>query len=156
MCLRAMGPVRAAVVSSAVFAVVHFLKGSKAPLDGPVNWLSGFGQLPLLVSGAPEWPLIAWGALSLFAAGMLLAFTAVRTRSLFLAAGLHAGWIFGQQGLQLISKYQGKAPDFLLPWVGPNVVSGAVPTGVVPLVVLGATAVVVWMYASCRRVRQEP
>lgn len=146
LCLGAMGPLRAAVVSSAVFAVVHFLRGSKAPLDGAVTWMSGFEQLPLLVSGAPAWPLLGWGAASLFVAGMLLAYTALRTQSLFLAAGLHAGWIFGQQGLQLISKYQGKAPDFFLPWVGPNVVSGAVPTGVVPLAVLCATGLVVWLY----------
>lgn len=151
LCLRVMGPWRAAVVSSAVFAAVHFLRGSKAPLDGPVTWMSGFGQVPLLFSGAPEWPLIGWGAVSLFAAGMLLAYAAVRTRSLFLAAGLHAGWIFGQQGLQLISKYQGKAPEFLLPWVGPNVVSGAVPTGLVPVAVLAGTALIVWMYARHAR-----
>lgn len=156
LCLRAMGPLRAAVVSSAVFAVVHFLRGSKAPLDGGVVWTSGFGQLTQIFAGAPEWPLIGWGALSLFGAGLLLAYGALRTRSLFLSAGVHAGWIFGQQGLQLVSKYQGNAPDFLLPWVGPNVVSGAVPTGLVPLAVLALTAVIVWGYASHARGRQSP
>jgi len=154
LCLRAMGPLRAVVVSSAVFTVVHFLRGSRDPLDGPVTWASGFGQLPLLFAGAPEWPVLGWGAVSLFGAGLLLGYVAFRTKSLFLAGGLHAGWIFGQQGLQLISKYQGKAPDFLFPWVGPNVVSGAVPTGVVPLAVLGVTAFIVLFYAARARGRQ--
>jgi uncharacterized protein len=153
LCLRAMGPLRAAVVSSAVFAAVHFLKGSKAPMESAVTWLSGFGQLPLMVSSAPDWPLIGWGAASLFIAGLLLAYAALRTRSLFLAAGLHAGWIFGQQGLQLISKYNKKETDFLLPWVGPNVVSGAVPTGLVPLALLAGTTILIWLYAknACAR-----
>ena len=56
----------------------------------------------------------------------------MRTRSLFLPIGLHAGWIIGQQGLQWLAKFRVKPPDALLPWVGQNVVSGAVPTGLVP------------------------
>jgi membrane protease YdiL (CAAX protease family) len=154
LCLRAMGPFRAAVVSSAIFAGVHFLRGSREPMEGGVEWTSGFVQLTKIFAGAPEWPLIGWGACSLFAAGLLLAYGALRTKSLFLPAGLHAGWIFGQQGLQLMSKYQGKAPDFLLPWVGPNVVSGAVPTGLVPLAVLAGTAFIVWIYLRHARGRQ--
>jgi hypothetical protein len=34
----------------------------------------------------------------------------------------------------------------LLPWVGPNLVSGAVPTGILPLVALVATGLLVKLY----------
>ena len=153
LCLRAMGPARAAVVTSAVFAGVHFLRGSKEHLEGGVTWMSGFAQLGKIFDGAPEWPMLGWGAASLFVAGLLLACVAMRTKSLFLPAGLHAGWIFGQQGLQLIAKYQGKEPGFLFPWVGPNVVSGAVPTGLLPLAVLMVTALAVLAFVAYARGR---
>ena len=140
ICMRAIGPFPAAIVSSLIFGIVHFLRVAKPAVAAPVDWLSGFGQLPLAFSSAPPWPLLGWGFLSLVIAGLILAFATLRTRSLFLAIGLHAGWILGQQGLQLIAKYHVKPPAALLPWVGQNVVSGAVPTGVVPALVLLATA----------------
>ena len=146
LCLRVLAPFRAALVSSFVFGLVHFLRVAKPAGEVPVDWLSGFAQLPLAFSSAPPWPLFGWGFLSLFLAGMILAFATLRTRSLFLAIGLHAGWIFGQQGLQLIAKYHVKPPAALLPWIGQNVVSGAVPTGIVPALVLLATAGVIALF----------
>ena len=146
LCLRIVGPIRAAAISSLVFGIAHFLRVAKPAVAAPVGWLSGFAQLPLAFSSAPPWPLLGWGFLSLVVAGLILAFATLSTRSLFLAIGLHAGWILGQQGLQLIAKYHIKPPDALLPWVGQNVVSGAVPTGIVPTAVLLATAGVVALY----------
>jgi hypothetical protein len=70
----------------------------------------------------------------------------IRTRSLFLAIGLHAGWILGQQGIQILGKFDIKPSEQLLPWVGENVVSGAVPTGLVPLAVLGFTGILILLF----------
>ena len=136
----------AAFLSAALFAVVHFLRTSRQPLEAPVGWLSGFEQLPLAFSSAPPWPLLGWGFLSLLIAGLLLAYATLHTRSLWIAIGLHAGWIFGQQSLQLTAQFRPKPPDALLPWVGPNVVSGAVPTGLIPAFVLLATCAFIWLY----------
>ena len=146
LCLMAMGRVAAVGLSAVFFAVVHFLKTSKQPLEATVTWLSGFEQLPLLFSSAPPWPLLGWAFVSLVVAGILLAAGTLRTRSLFLAIGLHAGWIFGQQGMQVVGRFSIKPPDSLLPWVGENVVSGAVPTGVLPLLVLGSTGILIALY----------
>ena len=55
-------------------------------------------------------------------------------------------WIFCQQGLQWLAKYRVQPPEALLPWIGPNVVSGAVPIGLLPLGVLLLTAGGVWFY----------
>jgi membrane protease YdiL (CAAX protease family) len=150
LCLRAMRPVAAACVSSTVFALVHFMRVAKPEIPSPVDWLSGFGQLPQVFSSAPAWPILGWGIISLFLAGLILAFATLRTRSLFLAIGIHSGWILGQQGLQWAAKFRIKPPGVLLPWVGPNVVSGAVPTGLVPvgaLLVTAGLAVVYLRYA---------
>jgi len=136
LCLRAMKPVAAALVSSAVFAIVHFMRVARPEVAISVDWFSGFAQLPQAFSSAPAWPVLGWGILSLLLAGLILAFAALRTRSLFLPVGIHAGWIAGQQGLQLIAKFQIKPEGALLPWIGPNVVSGAVPTGIVPAAII--------------------
>ena len=136
----------AAFLSAAVFALVHFMRTSRQALEEPVGFLGGFEQIPLAFSGAPPWPLLGWGFLSLFIAGLLLAYSTFHTRSLFIPIGLHAGWILGQQSLQLVARFSPKPPDSLLPWVGPNVVSGAVPTGIVPVLVLLATCFFVWVY----------
>ncbi len=146
LCLMAMGRVAAAGLSAVFFAAVHFLKTSKQPLEAPVSWLSGFEQLPLLFSSAPPWPLLGWGFFSLVLAGILLAVGTLRTRSLFLAIGLHAGWIFAQQGMQVIGRFAIKPADSLLPLVGENLVSGAVPTGLVPLLVLGFTGILIALF----------
>jgi len=146
LCLRAMKPPAAALVSSAVFAIVHFLRVAKPEVAIPVDWFSGFAQLPQAFSSAPPWPILGWGILSLLLAGLILAFAALRTRSLFLPIGIHAGWIAGQQGLQMIAKFQVKPADALLPWIGPNVVSGAVPTGLVPTAILLLSGVLTALY----------
>ena len=146
LCLMAMGRAAALGFSAIFFAAVHFLKTSRQPIDTPVTWTSGFEQLPLLFSSAPPWPLIGWGFASLVAAGLLLGWATLHTRSLFLAIGLHAGWILGQQGIQVFGKFQPQPPSSLLPWIGPNLVSGAVPTGLVPLAVLLFTAFVLAFY----------
>ena len=146
LCLLVMGRLAAVVFSACFFAAVHFLKTSRQPMEGGVTWISGFEQLPLLFSSAPPWPLLGWGFLSLFVAGLLLAWGTLRTRSLFIAIGLHAGWILGQQGMQVLGRFQPRPPESLLPWIGPNVVSGAVPTGLVPLFVLLVTAALVALY----------
>ena len=141
----------AAILSAALFALVHFMRTSRQALEVPVGWLSGFEQLPLAFSSAPPWPLVGWGFLSLLLAGLVLAHATLRTRSLFVPIGLHAGWIFGQQSLQLVSQFRPKPPDALLPWVGPNVVSGAVPTGLIPAFVLIATWFFVWILLRCAK-----
>jgi membrane protease YdiL (CAAX protease family) len=146
LCLMAMSRWSALFVSAVIFSVVHFVKTSKSGRGDPVTWSSGFEQIPLAFSSAPPWPLLGWGFLSLLVAGLILGVATSRTRSLFLSIGLHAGWILGQKGLELLAKFQPKPADALLPWAGPNVVSGAVPTGLVPVAVLLLT----WTLVSLR------
>jgi membrane protease YdiL (CAAX protease family) len=156
LCLRSMKPAAAALASSAVFAIVHFMRVAKSASDPDVGWLSGFAQLPRVFSSAPSWPLLGWGMFSLLLAGVLLAVSTLRTRSLFLPIGLHAGWVIGQQGLQWMAKFRVKPPGSLLPWVGPNVVSGAVPTGLLPSGVLLLTMALAFAYLKHVRPKKTP
>lgn len=152
---RTFGRWTGATAVSLVFAGVHFLKPAKQP-DAAVEWWTGFAQIPRVIEAAPPPALFALGFLSLFVVGMLLAWSALATRSLWLPIGLHAGWVIGQQGLQWLGKYRVKPPEAYLPWVGPNVVSGAVPTGLCAIGVLLITGLGIWIYLkrneSARRV----
>ncbi len=130
---RAFGTVSGGIFSAALFALLHFVKPSKTDLGDPVTWASGWEQFVLLFSGLPPFPVSAYAAATLFFVGLFLAWTVVQTRSLWLAIGLHAGWIIAQQGLNGVAKYRAVPKDALLPWIGESVVSGAVPTGLLPL-----------------------
>jgi len=142
---RAIGRWPALVAVSAVFAFVHFLKPVKESVE-VVHWNTGFHHLGAALSSFPEPQIFAWALASLFLGGLILGFATLQTRSLWLSIGIHAGWIFGQQGIQWLAKLRAKPSDAFLPWVGPNTVSGAVPTGLAPLLALLLTAVVVCLY----------
>jgi uncharacterized protein len=145
LAVKSFGRWPAAFGVSLAFAGVHFLRPGKQP-DSVVEWWSGLAQILRVFDAAPPPSLWIGGFLSLLTAGMILAFAALGTRSLWLSIGLHAGWIFSQQALQWLAKYRVKPPEALMPWIGPNVVSGAVPTGLVPLGVLLLTGAGVWFY----------
>ncbi|MEX1118267.1 MAG: CPBP family intramembrane glutamic endopeptidase [Terrimicrobiaceae bacterium] len=145
LAIRSMGAVRGSVLVSLVFAAVHFLRPAK-PATAEVTWASGFSQLGAVFDNLPALPILGFGFLTLLVAGLILAWVTIKTRSLWLAIGLHAGWIVGQQGLNWYAKFRASPPDEFLPWLGPNVVSGVVPTGILPLLALGLAAALVAGY----------
>jgi len=146
LAVRSFGRWTGAVLVSVIFAAVHFIESRREVTD--VHWGSGFEILGGAFSNEDGTVLTLAGATALFAIGLILAFATIRTRSLWLAIGLHAGWIFGQQAINLIGKFRIKPPDALLPWVGPNVVHGMVPTGIAPLAALLVTGALVWWYLA--------
>ena len=80
------------ILSSAIFAVVHFLERPASPAE--VHWGSGFSTLAAMCAGFLEpWKLVP-GLINLFLAGAVLAMAYRRTSSLYFPIGVHAGWIF--------------------------------------------------------------
>ncbi len=88
-------------VSSAVYALVHFL--ARAAVPGPVTWSSGFQQLALMLSGFADWQALVPGFFNLALAGALLAFAYQRTGNLWFSIGLHAGWIFWLKSYRVLT-----------------------------------------------------
>jgi membrane protease YdiL (CAAX protease family) len=85
---RVFGWPIALVVSSLIFALLHFLK--RADIVGTVNWNSGFMLLPKIFDFhgfVPEF-------LGLTLVGAILALAYQRTGNLYFPIGLHGGWIF--------------------------------------------------------------
>ncbi len=82
----------ALLISSAVYAIVHFLE--RVELVGPVVWSSGLALLPHKLGGFADFHALVPGFFSLTLAGVLLGLAYQRTGNLCFSIGLHAGWIF--------------------------------------------------------------
>jgi len=147
LCLWSLRPAGAIAVSTLLFAALHFMKPARSVLAaGEVRWWSGWAELTNFTGAWPDAGVLLYGFASLVAAGLILGVAAVRTRSLWLPIGLHAGWVFAQQTTQVFLRPANGDAVSLLPWIGPNLVSGAVPTGLLPLAVLGLNAILVGLY----------
>lgn len=91
--LRREGPFAlAAAVTAAVYAWVHFFERPPRP-DAVGPW-TGFVTLGLMLRGFVHWDSLVPGWLTLFVVGWVLARAVESRGSLWLALGLHAGWIF--------------------------------------------------------------
>jgi uncharacterized protein len=116
------------VAVSALFAAVHFLKGSERE-PAIVTWTSGFESIRDAFAGFGD-PMIVLAAFAtLFLIGCILADARVLTRSLWLPIGLHAGWIFASGTFSWLARRQMVA----LPWLGKYLLVGIIPLGVAAL-----------------------
>jgi CAAX protease family protein len=112
------------VAVSALFAAVHFLKGSEWE-PAIVTWTSGFQSIGDAFARFGG-PMMLVGAFStLFLIGCILADARLITRSLWLPIGLHAGWIFASGIFSWLARRQMVA----LPWLGKNLLVGIIPLG---------------------------
>ena len=112
------------VAVSALFAAVHFLKGSEWE-PAIVTWTSGFQSIGDAFAGFSDLMMVAAAFATLFLIGCILADARVLTRSLWLAIGLHAGWIFASGMFSWLARRQTDA----LPWLGKNLLVGIIPLG---------------------------
>jgi membrane protease YdiL (CAAX protease family) len=70
--------------------------------------------------------LVAAGFTTLFLIGWTLADARLRTHSLWMPIGLHAGWIFAAGAFTKIALRQ----LIVLPWLGKNLLVGIIPLAV--------------------------
>ena len=115
----------AIVTVSAVFAAVHFFKAPERT-SAIVTWISGLNSIAHSFGRVGEPMMVASAFATLFLFGCILAVARVRTHSLWLPIGLHAGLIFGSGAFSWLTHRQMVA----LPWVGKNLLVGIVPLGV--------------------------
>jgi membrane protease YdiL (CAAX protease family) len=109
---------------SALFAAVHFLKGSeREPVI--VTWISGFQSIGDAFAGFGDPVMVVAAFATLFVIGCILADARMLTRSLWLPIGLHAGWIFTSGTFSWLVRRQMVA----LPWLGKNLLVGIIPLG---------------------------
>lgn len=112
------------VAVSAIFAAVHFLKGSEWN-PTLVTWTSGFHSIADAIAAFTDPTMLLSAFATLFLIGCILADARVLTRSLWLPIGLHAGWILASGTFSWLARRQTMA----LPWLGTNLLVGIVPLG---------------------------
>jgi membrane protease YdiL (CAAX protease family) len=120
--LRSNRPLTAAVLSSGIFSIVHFLKAPDQTTTS-VAWTSGFISLAHSFDQFTKPMLVLAGFTTLFLIGVILAHARLRTRSLWLPIGLHAGWILASGAFNKIAHREIVA----LPWLGKSLLIGIVP-----------------------------
>ena len=142
---RTMRPGMAVLATSAIFSAVHFLRSEDEVATSAVTWLSGFALIPQMFHQFAEPLLLIGGFTTIFVLGLMLADVTVRTRSLWLAIGLHAGLVFVKMSFSKFTKREAAH----LPWIGEELQIGLVP---VLALLLGWLLVRLWIkYANAAR-----
>ncbi|MGD0016250.1 MAG: CPBP family intramembrane glutamic endopeptidase [Verrucomicrobiia bacterium] len=92
---RVWSGVAAVLMTSFVYAVLHFVRAPYFDISsGAVHWNTGFVYLATAVSEPAHKPGMLVALVTLSLAGCNLGWAFAKTRVLYLAIGLHAGWVF--------------------------------------------------------------
>jgi membrane protease YdiL (CAAX protease family) len=116
---QSFAPVPAAVFTSALFSIVHFLKPTGEEIS-TVHWYSGFEILPHAFWQFSEPLLTLGGFVTIGILGLILAHATMRTSSLWLPIGIHSGVVFGKMGLNKLTRRL----EEMAPWFGGDVTVG--------------------------------
>ncbi len=125
---------------SAFFALVHFLHppfGLKIP---EMSMWTGFWMMGQIFGQFSDPLFLAAEFAVLFAIGWVLGYVRMKTASLWLGIGLHAGWVFGVKVLSPLTVRNFKSGE-MMPWLGNNLRIGAVSCLVVCL-----TGLILWLW----------
>jgi membrane protease YdiL (CAAX protease family) len=92
--LKDMGTVSAICISSLIFSILHFFK-TKLLVSTGIHLFVGFIVIyqsfkNIIINFTSILPSV----IGIFLIGVVLSYACIRTKSLYLAIGLHAGWIF--------------------------------------------------------------
>jgi len=119
---KGLGLIAGVLLSSSLFAVIHFIKPGNP--DVTDQWYSGFLLFRNMFAGAGD--TVLQQVCTLFSMGAVLAMISYWTRSVYLAIGLHAGWVWVMMFFRLCTENQENLPwlygtsDWLPnSWMGP-------------------------------------
>lgn len=116
--------VRAVVLSSLFYSALHFVKPGEPYFVDDFDPLAGFRHLSYTFTSFLEPLDILPGMFGLFLLGVVLSYAFLRTGNLYLAIGLHAGWIFGLKSVRVFGDYTRDDLGWLFGSTDPKIVSG--------------------------------
>ncbi len=130
--------------TSALFSIIHFFKPD-TPDPATVQWFSGFSMIPAAFANFREPWLVLGGFVTLFLVGWTLGWSRLKTRSLWMPIGLHAGWVFG------LKTFSGTTNRLLparetMPWFGSTLY-----VGLASVIAILVTLLIVWFYLRRQR-----
>jgi len=136
---RVTPPVMLWIGLAAFFAFVHFLKPPRSYVLESVQPWSGFQMVGAIFGQLGDPYFLAAEFAVLFAIGLVLGWVRMKTASLWLAIGLHAGWVFAIKTLNPLM-VRDFPPEKHMPWLGDTMRVGAVSCIAVLL-----TGLVAWL-----------
>ena len=136
--LRTARPFRALLFVTFVYTLVHFLKPPSRLETPDVNWSTGFWMAGQIFAqfGNPIFVIAEFA--TLFTVGWILGYVRLKTSSLWMGIGLHAGWVFGIKVFSPVTRKKMALAD-MLPWAGQDL-----KIGIIPMIVVLLTGIVVW------------
>lgn len=146
---KAISPWPLLISLSAFFALVHFLHpplGLKIP---EISMWTGFWFIGQIFGQLSDPLLIAAEFAVLFAIGWVLGYVRMKTASLWIGIGLHAGWVFGVKTLSPLTVRNFESGE-MMPWLGDSLRVGVVSCLVVCLTGLG-----LWIWLK-RTISRDP
>lgn len=134
------------------FAVIHFFNAPRNLEIGEVTSGTGFWFVGRIFEHffsqfADPYFLAAEFAV-LFAIGLVLGYTRMKTGSLWLGIGLHAGWVFGVKTLSPLTTRAFERAE-MMPWLGDSL-----RVGLVSCLVVSVTGLGIWLWL--RRSQRDP
>jgi membrane protease YdiL (CAAX protease family) len=118
-------PAIAFAAANLFYAASHFFKPPESFIVGGIDPFAGFRFVALCLAPFLDPLAILPGLTGLFILGAVLSYALVRTGTLHLSIGLHAGWIFGIKALPLFGDFSREDLGWLF-GAKPKIVSGVV------------------------------
>ena len=142
--MRKLNAVQTIIGLSLFFAAVHFLSPPKGiAVADPRNVMAGFEMLGLIGQKFLAASSFFGVFLTLFVVGTTLAYTRYKTGKLWLAIGLHAGWVFSLKFTNKLTDPVGESQRLLY--------NDSLMDGVLPLVTLLITGLSLTFYLRSRK-----
>ena len=117
-------PLPAFLAANLFYSALHFVKpGEQYFLSGVDPW-AGFRHLFSTFAPFLNPAEIAPGMIGLLLIGIVLSYAFLRTGTLYLSIGLHAGWIISIKTVRVFGDYQRESLGWLFGSTDPKIVSG--------------------------------
>jgi membrane protease YdiL (CAAX protease family) len=115
---------RAYILANSFYSLIHFVRPGKAYFLDGLDLSAGFYHLAYTFTPFLDPLSLLPGVIGLLLVGAVLSFTVERTGSLYLAIGLHAGWVFSLKTLRVFGDYKRDQLGWLFGSSDPKIVSG--------------------------------
>lgn len=114
----------ALLITNLFYSAIHFVKpAEQISVTGLDPW-AGVHHLTYAFQPLLDPTNLLPGVLGLFLIGLVLSYAFLRTGSLYLSIGLHAGWIFGLKGIRIFGDYRRGDLGWIFGSWEPKILSG--------------------------------
>jgi membrane protease YdiL (CAAX protease family) len=149
--LYEQGPLRAYLGANLFYSALHFVKPGEAYFMEAFDPWAGFRHLALTFTPFLDPLPLLPGIFGLFLIGVVLSFALTRTGNLYLAIGLHGGWVFALKTFRVFGDFRREDLGWMFGATDPKIVSGVLTWIGIALVALS-----VYWITRHRKTRLQP